>query len=177
MGSEYWRDELGVAVHGLIASAHAEVERLRAASTERAAVVEEAMLAAKLSAWKHVGDDPYSQGMDAGARHQIGVTLECLRALAPAAAVARLRELPALLEWLRGLANEPGDEPISLPMRDAKALLSRIAALEEALRPFVALCDEIEGLSKQTGIPPEEWAKACWWEDLVLARAALKAAP
>ena len=45
------------------------------------AVIDEAIIAVKLSAWMHAGDDAYSQGMDAGARHQIAQSIAALRTL------------------------------------------------------------------------------------------------
>ncbi len=44
----------------------------------RNAVLEEAIDACASAAWKHVGDDAYSQGMDAGACHQVD---ECIKAI------------------------------------------------------------------------------------------------
>lgn len=66
-----------------------------------------------------------------------------------------------LVEWLLG---------------DRDVLLARVRELEAALDPFVALADEIDTLAKDTGIPHEGWAKACFWEDLERARDARRGA-
>lgn len=48
---------------------------------EREKIIEECAIAAGLAAWKHVGDDAYSQGMDRGAIHQVEKCVEAIRAL------------------------------------------------------------------------------------------------
>lgn len=53
------------------------------------------------------------------------------------------------------------------------SLIARVRDLEAALKPFVALANEIDAMSKETGIPREGWARVCWWEDLERARVAL----
>lgn len=58
-----------------------EIRALQSPSIDRERVLEEAAQAAGLAAWKHVGDDGYSQGMDAGARHQVKACVEAIRAL------------------------------------------------------------------------------------------------
>jgi len=54
-----------------------------------------------------------------------------------------------------------------------EALKAEVADLRAALKPFAALCNEIERLAKSEAIPPEGWAKVCTWENLLAARAAL----
>jgi hypothetical protein len=52
-----------------------------AASAVRKAVLEEAIEAVGQAAWKHEGDDAYSQGMDRGARHQVDACIKALTRL------------------------------------------------------------------------------------------------
>ena len=47
----------------------------------RREALEEAAKAAGLASWMHAGDDAYSQGMDAGARHQVQACVAAIRAL------------------------------------------------------------------------------------------------
>lgn len=56
--------------------ATAEAEKLAAVEAEREACA----VAVELSAWKHGGDDSYSQGMDNGARHQVKESYAAIRA-------------------------------------------------------------------------------------------------
>jgi hypothetical protein len=59
-----------------------EIERLRAAVvTAKREAFEEAAKAAGRASWMHAGDDAYSQGMDAGARHQVQACVAAIRAL------------------------------------------------------------------------------------------------
>ena len=53
----------------------------KATADARDEVIEMCRETVARAAWKHVGDDAYSQGMDAGALHQINVCLEALDAL------------------------------------------------------------------------------------------------
>ena len=50
---------------------------------------EEIRQAVAYSAWKHEGDDLFSRGMDAGARHQIKATMEAIDALASVASTPK----------------------------------------------------------------------------------------
>ena len=83
--------------------AEAERDRLAAelaqarADTDAAValVVERAATEVSLNAWRHEGEDAYSKGMDAGARHQAQVIYNAIRALAPASGVAKLAALRA----------------------------------------------------------------------------------
>lgn len=52
----------------------------------------------------------------------------------------------------------------------------RIFELENALRPFAALADEIETCAGPNG-KPSDWSMACQWTDLVAARKALQNTP
>jgi hypothetical protein len=56
----------------------------RAYLSLRAATVEECLAAVKASAWKHVGDDSYSRGLDRGAVHQLLECVKAIRSLSPA---------------------------------------------------------------------------------------------
>jgi len=47
----------------------------------REVVIDECADAVQLSGWAHAGEDAYSQGMDAGARHQVTETLKMVTAL------------------------------------------------------------------------------------------------
>lgn len=66
-----------------LSTAMDELSSLKAAGT-RADGIEAAATAASFAAWKHAGEDAYSQGMDAGARHQVKACVEAIRALSPA---------------------------------------------------------------------------------------------
>lgn len=58
----------------------------RALLSARDAALEEHIRVVCSSAWKHEGNDAYSQGMDRGAREQVQASVDALRALrAPAA--------------------------------------------------------------------------------------------
>jgi hypothetical protein len=46
-------------------------------------VVEKCARAASEACWKHEGDDQYSRGMDAGARHQTSACVTAIRSLIP----------------------------------------------------------------------------------------------
>jgi hypothetical protein len=84
---EQLRDELHGAltigahlVRPLVEHAFAEPARLAAAKAEGVREgIEDAKRAAGFAAWRHEGDDAYSRGMDAGARHQV---TECVKAIA-----------------------------------------------------------------------------------------------
>ena len=96
-----------------------EITRLRAALADAQAVgfaagVEAAKTAVSLNAWAHRGDDAYSKGMDAGARHQNEQDLAAIRALAPpdaTAAAARVL-LPIMeqqhIDYITSLGRDPG---------------------------------------------------------------------
>lgn len=47
----------------------------------RTEAIDECIAAVRRSAWKHAGEDAHSQGMDAGARHQVAESIKALEAL------------------------------------------------------------------------------------------------
>lgn len=47
----------------------------------RSALIDKCIAAVRLAGWCHAGEDSYSQGMDAGARHQVKACIEALEAL------------------------------------------------------------------------------------------------
>jgi hypothetical protein len=58
-------------------------------------------------------------------------------------------------------------------------LIAAAPDMAEALRPFAALCDEIERAAANSAgdaSDPNNWAKSCSWEDLLQARAAIRSA-
>lgn len=57
-------------------------EHHRIVADARRAALEEAAMVVGLNAWKHGGEDAYSQGMDAGARHQNKADVDAIQALA-----------------------------------------------------------------------------------------------
>jgi hypothetical protein len=66
----------------------------------RAAGIREAAEVAKMYLWKHAGDDAYSAGMDAGARHQNAQDVSAILALldsAPAPAGVTVQEAARLI--------------------------------------------------------------------------------
>ena len=75
----------------------------------REAGIREAAEVAKMSLWKHGGDDAYSAGMDAGARHQNAQDVSAILALldAPAPAGVRVQEAAKVL-----LGDECSDTPL-----------------------------------------------------------------
>lgn len=76
----------GVAI--TTAEARTIIAALEAASTDGEFVrgLKAAAKAASEACWKHIGEDAYSQGMDAGAIHQTKACVEAIRALSPAPA-------------------------------------------------------------------------------------------
>lgn len=77
-------------------------------SPSREDVLEEAAVAASSSAWTHAGDDAYSQGMDAGARHQVTQCVEAIRKLKsnPRPAPDALRAMYEAMERDKALRKE-----------------------------------------------------------------------
>lgn len=125
-------------------AAEAELSSLKAAGT-RADGIEAAATAASFAAWKHEGEDAYSQGMDAGARHQVKACVEAIRALSPAspkpvvgngeaheAIVAAIDFLDA--EHLRRRDIGPGEDEdhIAEPERIASRLHALLPSLTAA---------------------------------------------
>ena len=101
---------------------------------ERIAALREAMQAVGLSAWKHAGEDAYSQGMDAGARHQLAACLRAIRYLLPdgkatspdekAASEHLLTENARLREALGSIARNTCCDPCREAALVARAALS-----------------------------------------------------
>lgn len=44
----------------------------------RAALIDRCIAVVRIAGWRHAGDDPYSQGMDAGALHQLRACIAAL---------------------------------------------------------------------------------------------------
>lgn len=90
-----WAERAQTLARALL-DARAELARVRAdAQAAVALVVERAATAVSLNAWRHEGEDAYSKGMDAGARHQAQVIYNAIRALAPADGLAAVDALRA----------------------------------------------------------------------------------
>ena len=79
----------------------AELAQARADTDAAVAlVVERAATEVSLNAWRHEGEDAYSKGMDAGARHQAQVIYNAIRALTPVDGLAMVQELRAEMDTL-----------------------------------------------------------------------------
>jgi hypothetical protein len=70
----------------------ADGSEVLAPANYRKQVLREAAKTAAEAAWKHVGEDAYSKGMDAGAVHQVAACFDAILALA--ASPQTTKELP-----------------------------------------------------------------------------------
>lgn len=72
---------------------------------------------------------------------------------------------------------------LDVPYRKIRALekarailaLPEIVKMQEALKPFSALAEELIQYARTSGIPIHSWSKSCSWDDLCRAREAYAA--
>ena len=129
-----------------VAEAHlAEPARIAAARQEgyREGVAD-AKQAAGFAAWRHEGDDAHSQGMDAGARHQVA---ECVKAIVALSPLPAEPSAPVAPDWPTRCAALEADgiaarKRVAALEAENAALKARNAKLVDGLRPFAVECNE-----------------------------------
>jgi hypothetical protein len=138
--------------------------------------IADAKQAAGFAAWRHEGDDARSQGMDAGARHQVA---ECVKAIAALSPPPAEPSAPVAPDWPTRCAALEADgiaarkRVAALEAENAK-LRERNAALEDGLRPLAKIGGEIDRYAPQLH---DEDGTSVAIGDLRRARALLQGGP
>lgn len=150
-GSETWDGDVQGTIYAILKAGNVydeedgRVAKLADTDAAVALVVERAATEVSLNAWRHEGEDAYSKGMDAGARHQAQVIYNAIRALAPADGLAAVKALRVEIADLK--MNMDAD--LRTMVREGQQLRTLAAELAVAQQREAGLVAAMEIIAKQ----------------------------